>query len=155
MLSCTLYFSYFLCSFYTCNRNRLSAHDCFRVSFIDAYNSVYNYDLIDVAETHLDSTANESELALNGYSFLRSNQPQDLKRCGDDLYVKDTYPARNRLDLATLHECSVCEIQLNRRKYFHVVLYRSPSQTSFEFCIFMINFENMFFLYQRILKKTT
>ena len=125
------------------NLNSLCAHDYFRVSLINAYNSVYNYDLIGIVETHLDSTAEESKLALNGYSFLRSNHPQDLKRGGVGLYVKDTFPARNRLDLVTLQECIVCEIQLNRRKYFLIVLYRSPSQTSSEFCIFMTNFENM------------
>ena len=108
---------------------------------IEAYNSVYNYDLKGIVETHLDSTADESKLVLNGYTFLRSNHPQDLKRGGIGLYVKDTFPARNRLDLAALHECIVCEVQINRRKYFLIVLYRSPSQTSSEFGIFMTNFE--------------
>ena len=129
--------------FWAWNLNSLSAHDYFRVSLINSYNSVYNYDLIGIVETHLDSTADESKLALNGYSFLRSNYPQDLKRGGVGPYVKDTFPARNRLDLVTVHECIVCEIQLNRRKYFLIALYRSPSQTSSEFCIFMTNFETM------------
>ena len=90
------------------NLNSLSAHDYFRVSLINAYNSVYNYNLIGIVETHLDSTADESKLALNGNSFLRSNHPQDLTRDGVGLYVKDTFQARNRLDLVTIHECIVC-----------------------------------------------
>ena len=42
-----------------------------RVSLIEAYNSVYNYDLIGIVETHLDSTVDESKLDLTGYSFLK------------------------------------------------------------------------------------
>ena len=85
--------------FYAWNLNSLSAHDYFRVSLIDAYNFVYNNDLIGIVETHVDSTADESKLALNGYSFLKGNHPQDLKRSGIGIYIKDTFPARNRIDL--------------------------------------------------------
>ena len=90
--------------------NSLSAHDYVRVSLIHAYNSVYNSDLIGIAETHLDRTADESKLALNGYSFLKSNHTQDLKQGGVGLYVKDSFPARNLIDIVTLHECIVYEI---------------------------------------------
>ena len=41
----------------------------------------------------------------------------------------------------TLPECVVCEIQLNRRKYLFVVIYRSPSQDPNDFDNFTINFE--------------
>ena len=41
----------------------------------------------------------------------------------------------------TLPECVVCEIQLNRKKYFFVVVYRSPSQDQNEFDNFTVNFE--------------
>ena len=43
----------------------------------------------------------------------------------------------------TLPESIVCEIQLNRRKYFFSLIDRSPSQTSDEFDTFMDNFELM------------
>ena len=64
----------------TWNLNSLSAHDYFHVALINAFTSVYNYDLIGIVVTHLGSTGDESKLALNGNSFLRSNYPQDLKR---------------------------------------------------------------------------
>ena len=35
--------------------NSIFARDFLRVSLIEAYNSVYNYDLLGVVETHLDS----------------------------------------------------------------------------------------------------
>ena len=37
---------------------------------MEAYKSVYNYDLIGIVETHLDSTVEEEELALSGYTFV-------------------------------------------------------------------------------------
>ena len=41
----------------------------------------------------------------------------------------------------TLPECVVCEIQLNRKKYFFVVVYRSPSHDQSKFDNFTVNFE--------------
>lgn len=64
-----------------------------------------------------------------------------MKRGGTWLYIKDLIPSNNRLDLMTLPECVVCEIQLNRKKYSFVLVYRSPSQDQSEFDNFTMNFE--------------
>ena len=127
--------------FCTWNLNIITAYDFLRVSLIEAYNSVYNYDMIGIVETHLDSTIEESRLALDGYTFIKSNHPHDIKRGGVGLYIKESLPSQNRSDLVTLPKCVVCEIQLNRKKYFFVVIYRSPSQDQGEFDDFTINFE--------------
>ena len=117
-------------------------YDFLRVSLLEAYNPAYNYDIIGIVETHLDSTTDDDDrLALDGYTFVNINHPQNLKRGGVGLYVKDSLPSTNRSDLATLPECAVCEIQLNRKKYFFVVIYRSPSQDQSDFDNFSINFE--------------
>ena len=128
-------------NFCTWNLNSITAHDFLRVSLMEAYNSVYNYDLIGIVETHLDSTIDEERLALDGYSFHKENHPQNVKRGGVGLYVKDSLPSKNRPDLVTLPECVVCEIKLKRKKYFFVVVYRSPSQNQGEFENFTLNFE--------------
>ena len=83
------------------------------------------------------------KLVINGYTFIKNNHPQNVKRGGVGLYVKDSLPLRERIDLATLPECIVCEIQLNRKKYFFVVVYRSPSQDQNEYDNFMIEFESI------------
>ena len=44
----------------------------------------------------------------------------------------------------TLPECVVCEIQLDRKKYFFVVVYRSPSQDQSEFDNFTVNLSRCF-----------
>ena len=105
-------------NFCTWNLNSITAYDFLRVSLIEAYNSVYKYDLIGIVETHLDSTIDNDRLALEGYSFLKSNHPQDVKRGGVGLYVKDSLPTTERPDLVTLPECVVCEFQSNMKKYF-------------------------------------
>ena len=123
------------------NLNSIATHDFLRISLIEAYNSVCNYDLMGIVETHLDSTVDEDRLALDGYTFHKENHPQDVKRGGVGLYVKDSLPSKNRPDLVTFPECIVCEVQLNKKKYFFVVIYRSPGQTQSEFDNFIINFE--------------
>ena len=125
------------------NLNSITAHDFLRVSLIEAYNSVFNYDLTGIVETHLDNTVDNDRLTLDGYSFIKANHPQNVKRGGVGLYIKDSLPSKNRSDLVTLPECIVYEIQLNRKKYFFVVVYRSPSQNQTEFDNFTINFELM------------
>ena len=67
---------------------------------------------------HLNSTVDENKIDLNGYSFHKSNHPQDVKRGGVGLYVKESLPARRRPGLEAQPECVVCEIKLNRKKCF-------------------------------------
>ena len=129
--------------FCTWNLNSITAYDFLRVSLIEAYNSVYNHDIIGIVETHLDSTVEEDRLALEGYSFLKYSHPQNVKRGGVGLYITDSLASKNRSNLVTLPECIVYEIQVNRKKYFFAVIYRSPSQGPEEFDNFTINFELM------------
>ena len=105
-------------NFCTWNLNSLAVYDFLRVSLIEAYNSVYDYDLIGIVETHLDSTIDENKLALNGYTFINDNHPQNVKRGSVGLYIKDSLPSKSRSDLVTLPKCIVYEIQINRKKYF-------------------------------------
>ena len=124
----------------TWNLNSIAAHDFLRVSLIEAYNSLYTYDLIGIVETHLDSSLDEDKLGFNGYTFIKSNHPDNVKRGGVGLCIKDSLPSKQRSDLMTLPECIVYEIQLNRKKCFFVVLYRSPSQNQPQFDSFTIEF---------------
>ena len=81
----------------TWNLNSITAYDFLRVSLIEACNSVYNYDIIGIVETHLDSTVEEDRLALNGYSFMKDNHPQNVKRGGVCLYIKDSLASKTVL----------------------------------------------------------
>ena len=101
------------------NLNSITSYDFLRISFFEAYNSVYKYDLIGVVETHLNDSDDESRLQLEGYSFVTSNHPFNVKRGGVALYVKDSIPMKHRYDLVTLPECFVCQVHINKRKYFY------------------------------------
>ena len=60
-----------------------------------------------------------------------------MKRGGVGLHIKNSLPSRERLDFATLPECIVHEVQVNKKKYFFAVIYRSLSQNQTEFDEFM------------------
>ena len=66
--------------FCTWNINSITANDFLRASLMEAYNSVYNYDLIGIVETHLDSTVDKDRLDLNGYTFIKDNHPQMIQK---------------------------------------------------------------------------
>ena len=100
------------------NLNSIIAHDFLRVSLLEACNSMNNYDLIGIVDTHLDSSINEGRLALSGYTFIKNNHPLNLNRGGVGFYIKDSIPFINRFDFVTLPECVVSEIRLGSRKYF-------------------------------------
>ena len=110
---------------------------------MEAYNSIYNYELTGVIETRLDSTVEDSNLMLDGYTSIKNKHPLNVKCGGVGLYIKDSIPATNRPDIATLPECIVCDIQLNQKKYFFATIYRSLSQSTTELVNFMENFELM------------
>ena len=59
--------------------NSIVAHDFSRVSLIEVYNSVCDYDLIGIIGTHVDSTVDKDRLALDGYTFHNENHPNDVK----------------------------------------------------------------------------
>ena len=130
-------------SFCCWNLNSIIAYDFPCVSLIEAYNSICNYDLIGVVETHLDDTIDEERLILKGYDLITNNHPSNTKRDGVGLCIKETLPKTNRTHIVTLPEWVVREIHLDRKKNFVVVAYKSPSQDQQEFENSMFNFELM------------
>ena len=117
-----------------------------RISLIEAYNSVYNYDVIGIVENHHDSTDDEERLSLDSYTFIKEGHLQNVERGGVGLYIKVSLASKN-LSVIVIHpECVVFEIQFNKKKYFIAVIYGSPSQSPEEFDSFAINFELNCFL---------
>ena len=60
------------------NLNSIAACDFLRVSRIEAYTSAFSYDLIAIAETHIDNTIDGGRLPLDGYSFIKGNHPLNI-----------------------------------------------------------------------------
>ena len=121
------------------NLNGITAHNYVKMSLLEAYNAVYNYDIICLGETFLDSSykCDDHSIKLQGYQLILADHPNNSKHRGGVLiYYKEHLPLRVRIDSSPLQECLVCKITTNGKKCFVTCLYRSPSQSVTEFCDF-------------------
>ena len=66
------------------NLDSIAVNDFIKIPLIEAYNSVYNYDLIALSETYLDSSISNGTISLTGFSkeIFRCDHPDDVKRGG-------------------------------------------------------------------------
>ncbi len=89
--------------------NSITVHDFLTVLLIKAYNTVYSYELIRVAETYLISTddAVKIDVKIDGFHFIKIYHPPNvmLKRGDVALYINDSLPSKSRPDLVTIPEC--------------------------------------------------
>ena len=90
----------------------------------------------------LDSTIPDDNvnILINGYSSLRADHPNNIKRGGVRIYFKESLPLIRRNDLTNLKDCLVTEINVNNVKCFCMCLCRSPSQNHDELEHFYTNF---------------
>ena len=114
-----------------------------KIPLIEAISSVHKFDIIALSETYLNDTIPNNEIEIEGYSsdIFRRDHPTNTKRGGVCLYYKNTLPIKLRPDLHILDESIVVELTLSRKKLFFVVIYRSPSQSSDEFDLFLSRLE--------------
>ena len=124
--------------------NSLVAHNFEKISLLQAFNSLHKFDLICISESYLDSTFsdNDPSLALNGYKLVRSDHPNNIKRGGVCIYYKQSLSIQF-LNITNLSECLICEIVYNNKKCFIISLYRSPSQTPYEFDSFIYKLDGI------------
>ena len=129
----------------------LTARNNTKISLIEAYNSVFNYDLIAVSDTRLNQsilltlkTYRSSDLAVT--SFVAIIQVTAEYLAGllllqvlllVSIYYKENVPIKGRKDLETLQESVATEITFGPKKIFFIVLYRHPHQTSDESDLFL------------------
>ena len=65
--------------FFRLNVNNIIAHN--KLSLLEAYNTIYKYDILCISETYLDSSVSvdDTTLSLPGYSLVRSDHLTMLK----------------------------------------------------------------------------
>ena len=103
------------------NLNSVLAHDRIKISLLEAYNSVYNYDILVLGETYLSGDISHDETFIEGFSKnpFRKDDPSGLRKGGVCMYFKENLPIKRRVDLETLcAEGIVTEITLRRKKIF-------------------------------------
>ena len=73
------------------NLDSIAVDDFIKIPLIEAYNSVYNYDVIALLETYLDSSITNETISLTGFSkeVVRWDHPDDVKRGRVLLFYKD------------------------------------------------------------------
>ena len=106
-------FSLFCCHW---SVNSLLAHDCAKVTSLEAYNSVFKYDFICISETYLCSTisSENNNLNISGHNLIRADHPSNSKRGGVCIYHKES-PVVQTLNNIGLPECLVCKICLGNK----------------------------------------
>ena len=124
--------------------NSISVNNFEKLHLLQAFNSVYKYDVLCISETFLKSSYSNDDpsLSLKDYNMIRSDHLDNLKRGGVCIYFKETLPLKI-LNISLLNECLVVDIAYEDKKCMIVSLYRSPSQTSEQFGSFLTNLENL------------
>ena len=76
------------------NVNSILAHN--KLSLLEAYNTIHQYDILCISETYLDSSVSIDDTTLShpGYNLARSDHPSNVKRGGVCLYYKENLSLR-------------------------------------------------------------
>ena len=131
-------------SFCNWNLNTLSKENFYRISLLEAHNTIFKYDIISLCETSLNDELTVPENALPGYIYHPLNNPSGERNGGVGIFYKESLPLRIRDDLS-FDECLVSELKFGHKRIFFTVFYRNPknSASSPEFGQFSSNFENL------------
>ena len=99
------------------NIGSISAHNFSKLSLHFSYDSIYNYDLICLSETFLDSSflPDDSRLSMSDYNLIRADHPNDVKRGGVCVYVKNSLATRV-YNISNLNECVIIELNLKNKE---------------------------------------
>ena len=99
------------------NLNSISSHNFEKLHLLQAFNSVYKYDLICLNETLLDTSYSDDDLDLSliGYNMVRADHPDNVKRGGVSIFYKDTLPLKI-LDISQLSEFLAVEVAYEDEK---------------------------------------
>ena len=124
------------------NLNSISAHNFTKLSLLQAYNSVHNYDIICLSETYLNSSVScdDDNLEIPGYNLIGADHPSDNRRGGVCVYYKNTLPLK-LVNINYLQECLNFEVKIVNKLCNFISLYRSPSQSQDNFETFIDNLE--------------
>ena len=102
------------------NLNGISTHNYVKLSMLEAYNALHNYDIICISETFLNSSHlnNDPTLKLQGYELIRSDHPSNTPRGGVCLYYKDHLPLKIRKNVSAVSESIIVELKTKKHKCF-------------------------------------
>ena len=126
-------------SFCRWNLDSIMIENRVKIPLTEAISYLHKFDIAALFETYLNDTIPNNQIEMEGYSsnIFRSDHPTNTKRGGVCLYCKNYLPIKLHPDLHILDESIVVELTLSRKRLFFAVIYRSPSQNSDEFDLFL------------------
>ena len=134
-------FEHFSCCHW--NINSLAAHDYKKVLLFEAYSAIGYYDLIFVSETYLDSSiSNDEKDLIKGCSLLRADYPNNTKRGGVCISYEESLGVCV-IDIPNLTESILCQVTINNKIGYFLVVYSSQSQSSDDFKKMLPSFDEV------------
>ena len=119
-------------SFLIChwNLNSMSAHNYSKISWLTAYISIHDFDIICLSETYLTSNTdiNDGNLKIPRYIMYRVDHPSDVKRDGVCIFYKTMLPLKV-LSTNVLQEYLNFEVSIGSKKCQFSHPYRNPNQS--------------------------
>ena len=79
-------------SFCNWNLNTLSKDNFYRISLLEAHNTLFKYDIISLCETSLSDEITVPENALPGYMYHPLNNPSGERNGGVGIFYKESLP---------------------------------------------------------------
>ena len=76
------------------NSNSITAHNFAKIDLLQAYNTIYQYDMICLSESYLDvSVSSDTDnLNINGYKLVRADHPGNVKTGAACVFIlRDLY----------------------------------------------------------------
>ena len=72
------------------NVNSIPFHNFQKITVLEGFVASHKFDIICISETFLNSTYEDNDLNLNGYSLLWADHPSNAKKGGVCIYYKET-----------------------------------------------------------------
>ena len=109
------------------NLGGLPTNNFLKKTLLQAFLSVNDVDIVILGESHLTSKTDEKDLEIDGYSFERSDHPDDVSRGGVIIYYKSSLPCVFKPLLTNLSETLIMQVKVGSKKCFFTCIYRNPS----------------------------
>ena len=94
------------------NCNSLKAHNFSRISSIQAYNAIHNFNIIAISETALTNEISDDKIDIPGYQCLRNDLPPQDTHGGVLIYHKTELPVKRRSELESFSNLLVLELSI-------------------------------------------
>ena len=103
------------------NSGSLSTDNFLKKDLLEAFLCGNDFDIVILGESHLTSNVDENDIKIAGYSFKRSDDPNDDARGGVIGYHKSPLPCIFKHDLTKLDETLFLQVKVGSKKMFPYV----------------------------------